>query len=113
MTLLVGGLLWLLVVLVGMRWAERGVEEATARAAQVALWGKIAMDARIVEQAVADFHNRHRMLTERLLDCDDPSAVAEGLGLVAPRYRERPISLMSFAPADRVLLEEAERASRG
>ena len=110
MTLLLGCLVGWLCVLLVVRWAEQGVEEATELA---------RLDAR---QAVreAEWDRLHAafgaactaMLTERLGDADDPGIVAEGLGL-APRYREKPVPLTSFAPADRALLEEAQRQVDG
>ena len=86
MTLLVGGLLWLLMVLIALRWAEYGVEEAAERAEFL----------RRMTQVSGEFSQRFEALRERLLDADDPSVVAEGLGL-APRYRERVVPLGTFA----------------
>ena len=107
MTLLFGCLVGWLVVLLVVRWAERGIQEATKRAARDAVIWQQWLTVRNAQ------YTSWAIQKARLLDADDPDILTEGLGMVPPRYREKPVSLTSFAPADRALLEEAERALHG
>ena len=110
MTLLLGCLVGWLVVLLVVRWAERGVREAATRA----YW--LADQQQALDKWASALEREPERLEARLRDADDPALMAEGLGMVPPEHRsprEHIVTFSSFSPADQAVLDEADKHFRG